>query len=128
MGEVWLIATTQDEYTKDKLQRKREPALKLRPEREQLFKDLSFFFILDNDIAPARRLRFTKAREFGATWTRHPGSATHIIVEKNIAVKDVDGVLRSAAREFDATWTRNPGSATHIIVEENIAFQDVEGV
>lgn len=80
--------------------RKREPALKLRPEREQLFKDLSFFYVPDNDIAPARRLRITKAREFGATWTRNPGSATHIIVEKNIAFKDVEGVLRSASKDL----------------------------
>ncbi|KAK7420482.1 hypothetical protein QQZ08_010399 [Neonectria magnoliae] len=80
--------------------RKREPALKLRPEREQVFKGLSFFYVPDNDIAPARRLRIAKAREFGATWTRNPGDATHIVVEKNIAFKDVEGVLKSASRDL----------------------------
>ncbi|KAF7546623.1 hypothetical protein G7Z17_g8302 [Cylindrodendrum hubeiense] len=80
--------------------RKREPALKLRPESEQLFKNLSFFYVPDNDIAPARRLRITKAREFGATWTRNPANATHIVVEKNIAFKDVEGVLRSAKKDL----------------------------
>ncbi|KAH7171058.1 hypothetical protein EDB81DRAFT_777537 [Dactylonectria macrodidyma] len=76
--------------------RKREPAVKLRPEEQQLFRDLSFFYVPDNDIAPARRLRITKAREFGATWTRNPADATHIVVEKSIAFKEVEGVLRSA--------------------------------
>ncbi|KAH7163170.1 hypothetical protein B0J13DRAFT_538000 [Dactylonectria estremocensis] len=76
--------------------RKREPSMKLRPEEQQLFRNLLFFYVPDNDIAPARRLRITKAREFGATWTRNPASATHIVVEKNIAFKEVDGVLRSA--------------------------------
>ncbi|KPM43870.1 hypothetical protein AK830_g2708 [Neonectria ditissima] len=78
--------------------RKREPVLKLRPEREQVFKGLSFFYVPDNDIAPARRLRIAKAREFGATWTRNPGDATHIVVEKSIAFKDVEGVLKSASK------------------------------
>ncbi|UPK99574.1 hypothetical protein LCI18_010509 [Fusarium solani-melongenae] len=74
--------------------RKREPLLKLRPESEQIFKDLTFFYVPDDDVAPARRLRITKAREFGATWVRAPRIATHIIVDKHIQFKDLEGTLK----------------------------------
>lgn len=74
--------------------RKREPLLKLRPEKEQIFKDLTFFYVPDDDVAPARRLRITKAREFGATWVRAPRIATHIIVDKHIQFKDLEGILK----------------------------------
>ncbi|RSL75542.1 hypothetical protein CEP51_010768 [Fusarium floridanum] len=74
--------------------RKREPLLKLRPESEQIFKDLTFFYVPDDDVAPARRLRITKAREFGATWVRAPRIATHIIVDKHIQFKELEGILK----------------------------------
>jgi DNA polymerase IV len=74
--------------------RKRESSLKLRPESEQIFKDLTFYYVPDDDIAPARRLRITKAREFGATWVRAPRIATHIVVEKHIKFEDLEGVLK----------------------------------
>ncbi|KAF5671760.1 dna polymerase iv [Fusarium heterosporum] len=80
--------------------RKREAALKLRPESEQIFKDLAFYYIPDDDIAPARRLRITKAREFGATWVRTPRSATHIVVEKHIQFKDIESVLNKTNRNL----------------------------
>ncbi|CVK83551.1 related to DNA-directed DNA polymerase lambda [Fusarium mangiferae] len=48
--------------------RKRESTINLKPESEQIFKGLTFHYIPDDDVAPARRLRITKAREFGATW------------------------------------------------------------
>ena len=76
--------------------RKQAPSVKLRPEGEQIFKGLFFFYIPDNDIAPARRLRITKAREHGATWTRTPINATHIVVDKSINYKDISSVLASA--------------------------------
>ncbi|KAL7912026.1 DNA polymerase [Trichoderma velutinum] len=62
----------------------------LRPEAEQIFKGLSFFYIPDNDIAPARRLRINRAKEFGATWTRDLMTATHVVVEKKLEYKDVE--------------------------------------
>ncbi|KAF5011672.1 hypothetical protein FDECE_2247 [Fusarium decemcellulare] len=75
--------------------RKREPALKLRPEGEQIFKGLAFYYVPDDDIAPARRLRITRAREFGATWARSPRIASHIVVEKHIKFKDLEGILKN---------------------------------
>ncbi|POR36551.1 DNA polymerase lambda [Tolypocladium paradoxum] len=76
--------------------RKRDSGPRLRPEEEQIFKDLSFFYIPDNDIAPARRLRINKAREYGAIWTRDVLTATHIVVERNLDYKDVEKVTSKA--------------------------------
>ncbi|CAM1506816.1 Fc.00g064570.m01.CDS01 [Cosmosporella sp. VM-42] len=73
--------------------RKREPAVKLRTEEEQIFKGLAFYYVPDNDIAPLRRIRIGKAREYGATWTRTAFNATHIVVEKNLDFKDIKSVL-----------------------------------
>ncbi|KAL7945981.1 DNA polymerase [Trichoderma barbatum] len=62
----------------------------VRPEAEQIFKGLSFFYVPDNDIAPARRLRINRAKEFGAMWTRDLMAATHVVVEKTLEYKDVE--------------------------------------
>ncbi|KAL7815283.1 hypothetical protein V8C44DRAFT_18190 [Trichoderma aethiopicum] len=66
---------------------------KIRPEEEQIFRGLSFFYVPDNDIAPARRLRINRAREFGAVWTRNLRAATHVVVEKKLEWKDVEKML-----------------------------------
>lgn len=65
---------------------------KPRPEVDQIFKGLAFFYVPDNDIAPARRLRINRAREFGAAWTRDLTTATHVIVEKKLDYKDVERI------------------------------------
>lgn len=76
--------------------RKREHFVKQRPRNEQIFKELAFFYVPDDDIAPARRLRITKAREYGATWVRSPRAASHIVVDKHIQFKDIKNVLNKA--------------------------------
>ncbi|KAK5990783.1 DNA polymerase lambda [Cladobotryum mycophilum] len=76
--------------------RKKSVELKMRPEEERIFRDLAFFYVPDNDIAPARRLRINKAKEFGATWTRNMTTATHVIVDKNLEYKDAEKVLPRA--------------------------------
>ncbi|TWU74581.1 hypothetical protein ED733_006547 [Metarhizium rileyi] len=73
--------------------KRRQDSLKLRPEQEQLFKDLSFYYIPNNDIAPVRRLRINKAREYGASWVPDVVSATHVIVDKGIQYKDVEKAI-----------------------------------
>lgn len=74
--------------------RKKGDMVQLKPESEQVFKGLSFYYVPDDDIAPARRLRINKAREYGAAWTRSIGEATHVVVDKSIAYKDVEAMLR----------------------------------
>lgn len=68
---------------------------------EQIFKDLSFHYIPDNDIAPARRIRITKAKENGASWTRFAKFATHIIVDKNIRYDEIRHLVTAAAAASD---------------------------
>ncbi|KAF5616682.1 DNA polymerase IV [Fusarium sp. NRRL 52700] len=80
--------------------RKRESMIKLKPESEQIFKGLTFHYIPDDDVAPARRLRIAKAREFGATWVRTPRIATHIVVEKHIRYNDIESVLKNTNRNL----------------------------
>lgn len=86
-------ATTRTQKTRTtsgNKKRGRVATLKARPEVEQIFEGLSFFYIPDNDIAPVRRLRINRAKEFGAEWTRDMMTATHVIVEKKLVYKDVE--------------------------------------
>ncbi|KAJ8128495.1 hypothetical protein O1611_g5137 [Lasiodiplodia mahajangana] len=69
--------------------RKRDKPLQMAPESEQIFRGLRFFYIPNDDINPARRLRITKAREHGATWIRDPAEATHVIADKDLTYSDV---------------------------------------
>lgn len=63
--------------------RKRETDIKLMPAAQQVFKGLVFYFFPNDDKNPARRMRITKAREFGATWQQNwSDSITHVIVDK----------------------------------------------
>ncbi|KAI1147146.1 hypothetical protein F4825DRAFT_438420 [Nemania diffusa] len=73
--------------------RKRTKPLEMAPESEQIFKGLCFFYIPNDDINPARRLRITKAREHGATWTQLPSLATHVIVDKGLSYADIEPIL-----------------------------------
>ncbi|KAI1736924.1 hypothetical protein F4680DRAFT_243926 [Xylaria scruposa] len=74
--------------------RKRDPPLKMAPESKQIFKGLRFYYIPDNDISLARKTKITRAREHGATWVRDPHAATHIIVDKGVALGAVIKFLK----------------------------------
>jgi DNA polymerase IV len=76
--------------------RKKDPTPSMRPESDQIFKDLSFYYVPDNDIAPARRIRISKAKEYGASWTRFPQFATHMIVDKNIRYDEIQKLVAEA--------------------------------
>jgi DNA polymerase IV len=78
--------------------RKRDASPELRPEAEQILSGLSFYYVPDNDIAPARRLRIRKAREYGAVWLRSMSGATHMVVEKSIQYKDIEKLVSDAER------------------------------
>ncbi|KHN99935.1 DNA-directed DNA polymerase X [Metarhizium album ARSEF 1941] len=68
-------------------------SIKLRPEREQIFRGLLFYYVPNNDVAPVRRLRINKAREYGASWTSDVESATHVVVDRGLRYKDVERVV-----------------------------------
>jgi DNA polymerase IV len=82
--------------------RKTGPA-KVRPEHEQIFRGLEFFYIPDNDIAPTRRQRIAKAVEYGATRTGAVDRATHVVVDRSISYKDIEKIIskgRKGAERF----------------------------
>ncbi|KAM7219168.1 hypothetical protein V8F06_005465 [Rhypophila decipiens] len=66
------------------------------PESEKIFRDLAFFYIPNNDISPARKLRIKRAQEYGARWVRDLSGASHVVVDKNLTFKDIQKVLGSA--------------------------------
>ncbi|PGG96379.1 hypothetical protein AJ79_09619 [Helicocarpus griseus UAMH5409] len=70
--------------------RRREPSIQVRPDHQQIFKEMVFFFIPNDDIAPARRMRIKKALEFGASraavWNDR---VTHVIVDRAVSFSDV---------------------------------------
>ncbi|KAG5939238.1 hypothetical protein E4U53_007851 [Claviceps sorghi] len=78
---------------KSRKRRRGSEGVKMRPEGEQIFRGLRFCYIPNDDVAPARRLRIGKAREFGAFWTREPLTATHVIVDKDISYGDVERMI-----------------------------------
>ncbi|KAI0539922.1 hypothetical protein GGR58DRAFT_462486 [Xylaria digitata] len=73
--------------------RRRTKPLEMAPESEQIFKQLRFFYIPNDDINPARRMRITKAQEHGATWTQSSVEATHVIVDKGLSYDDIKSFL-----------------------------------
>ncbi|KAI1261004.1 hypothetical protein F5Y18DRAFT_403064 [Xylariaceae sp. FL1019] len=73
--------------------RKRLSALDMAPESRQIFKDLAFFYIPNDDVNPARKLRIKKARQFGARWVRDIAEATYVIVDRALHLEDIQSIL-----------------------------------
>ncbi|KAK3900718.1 hypothetical protein C8A05DRAFT_17002 [Staphylotrichum tortipilum] len=63
------------------------------PESAQIFRGLAFYYIPNNDIAPARKLRIAKAQEYGAQWVRNLADATHVVVDKHLEYKDMENLV-----------------------------------
>ena len=76
--------------------RKRDERPKLVPQDERLFGGLRFFYIPNDDIAKARKIKIGKAREYGALWTRDAADATHVVVDKALKWRDIEGLLKRA--------------------------------
>ncbi|GAB1310874.1 BRCT domain-containing protein [Madurella fahalii] len=79
--------------------RKRQSSTKTMPQAPQIFRGLSFYYIPNNDVAPARKLRIAKAQEFGAQWVRSLDYASHVIVDQNLTYNDIKDILGSAAAD-----------------------------
>lgn len=72
----------------------RSQSVQIIPESAQIFKGLKFFFVPNNDISPARRLRIQRSQEYGASWAQTWSSdVTHVIVDKGLDYKEVLKVL-----------------------------------
>ncbi|KFX87792.1 hypothetical protein O988_09285 [Pseudogymnoascus sp. VKM F-3808] len=75
--------------------KRKEPSIKLVPEQRRIFKDLVFFYVPPDDIAPVRRARIVKAREYGATWaTEWTETVTHVIADKHLSYADITSFLK----------------------------------
>lgn len=77
--------------------RKRGDNAKQVSEERRIFSDLHFFFIPNDEVAAARRLRIRKALQYGAVRaTTFDSAVTHIIVDKEVTYKDVLKYLKLA--------------------------------
>jgi DNA polymerase IV len=75
--------------------KRKEPSIKLVPEEQRVLKDLVFFCIPPDDVAPVRRARIVKAREHGAIWTTEWNeSITYIVAEKDLSYQDIISFLK----------------------------------
>ncbi|KAL6717933.1 hypothetical protein ACLMJK_004018 [Lecanora helva] len=84
------FSTTDKKMSKTTGKRKREQPVVTKPEAQQIFKGLSFFFIPNNDISPTRKFRIRKAMEFGARWVREwQGGISHVMVDNHVCYDDV---------------------------------------
>lgn len=74
--------------------KRRTQSVQIIPESAQIFKGLKFFFVPNNDISPARRLRIQRSQEYGASWAQTwTSDVTHVIVDKGLDYKEVLKVL-----------------------------------
>lgn len=98
--------------TMRKRKRNSSSSAKSVPESDKLFRGLAFYYIPNNDVAPARKIRIGKAQEYGAQWARTLEEATHAIVDKNLAYKDVEKILK-------------PATAALVIVNEDYPIDSI---
>jgi DNA polymerase IV len=79
-----------------KKKKSKEVSIKLVPQNERIFKDLTFYYIPPDEKAPFRKFRIQKAREFGVTWAIdwNPESITHVIVDKGFKYESVMTFLK----------------------------------
>lgn len=75
--------------------KRKNPLIKLVPEKDRIFAGQTFLFIPTDDIAPLRRKRIAKARSFGALWTKEwSSSVTHIVVDKSLDYNEMMAYLK----------------------------------
>jgi len=54
----------------NKKRKRKDSSVKLVPKNDRILAGKTFFYIPPDDIAPLRRARITKARNFGVAWTK----------------------------------------------------------
>ena len=98
VGDLVLLNSTGVATMLGKRKRKATSVV-LKPESEQIFKGQTFYYIPPNDIAPLRRQRIVKAREYGAIWAKEwTSDITHIIVDKPLTYADVMKFLNQSSK------------------------------
>ncbi|KAL8913159.1 MAG: hypothetical protein Q9171_001953 [Xanthocarpia ochracea] len=78
--------------------RKRGRSLEVLPEAQQIFRGLKFYFLPNDDVAPARKLRIAKVLERGATWIKQwDNDITHIIIDRDLTYNDLLKYLKRSS-------------------------------
>ncbi|KAK3500618.1 hypothetical protein B0T13DRAFT_488075 [Neurospora crassa] len=95
--------------------RKRPAEANAVPEADQIFRTLMFFYIPNDNVAPARRLRIARAQQYGAKWVRSLEEATHVIVDKRLAYHDIQSVLEAT-----------PTTSAPVIVNEDYPIDCIQ--
>ncbi|MCJ1388601.1 hypothetical protein MMC18_001448 [Xylographa bjoerkii] len=92
------VGEAKPEVPKAMRKRKRGQSLELLPESQQIFKGKVFYFLPNNDIAPARRFRILRAQERGALWVKEwQANVTHLVVDNTLSYNDVLKYLKLSA-------------------------------
>ncbi|KAK2742592.1 hypothetical protein FQN57_005218 [Myotisia sp. PD_48] len=93
---------------------------KMVSKQQRIFKNLVFYFIPNNEISPARRIRMEKTIEFGATRAAEfDSSVTHVIVDKNLDYGDVIKYMGVEAAPADVILV-NDTYPSECIINRNI--------
>lgn len=75
--------------------RKRPADIKVVPEHQQYLKDMIIYFFPNDDKNAARRMRISKAIEYGALWFKDwREGITHVIVDNNITYDELTKHLK----------------------------------
>ncbi|KAG9238702.1 putative DNA polymerase lambda [Amylocarpus encephaloides] len=83
--------------SKQTQKRKRGSEIKLVDEKDRIFRNQTFFYIPNDDVAKIRRLQIAKAQNYGAAWTKiFSGEVTHVIIDKDLTYQAVLTYMRSA--------------------------------
>ncbi|KAI4248037.1 MAG: hypothetical protein L6R40_001126 [Gallowayella cf. fulva] len=92
------IETSPLQMTATAKKRKRGRSVDVLPEAQRIFSGRRFYFLPNDDVAPARRLRITKVLERGGIWIRnYSDDATHIILDRKLTYDDLLKYLKRSS-------------------------------
>lgn len=89
-----LVRASSTTITRQGVKRKRTDTIQLVPEHQRIFDGLRFFFVPNDDVNAARRIRIHKVIEYGGTWIRDwRAGVTHVVVDRKLEIADVLKVM-----------------------------------
>jgi hypothetical protein len=77
IGTIVMKNSTGIDSMLNKKRKRKDSSVKLVPENDRILAGKTFFYIPPDDIAPLRRARITKARNFGVVWTKEVSTFSH---------------------------------------------------
>jgi DNA polymerase IV len=95
-----------------------DSTIKLVPENDRIFAGQTFFYIPADDVAPVRRVRITKARNFGAVWTKEVG----MVISLDLPFMILNKI---GSWDADADFMQWIPTITHVVVDKGLTYSDV---